>query len=428
MGNLMVGAERPDRRARLGADPHRRPGGGSRLAVCAAPGAFSRRDVPAAGLGTREELLDAYERHSGVAVGPGVRCAWWELAGTLRWGVICVMQAFTHLSGARRSVEHAVIGRRACEVEWDLLELLDGRARADGRRRPSPTWRAHPAVLPQVPRLHDRPTADRAARRGPRGARRRRAARSSRGGRPSSCGSSCGRSGWCAASSSTRPEHDRLHAAALARSAAHDERELALAIRDGRLDERRRRACSAAVRATVRAKLEVANPAYLRTTEPDEGGAMNERAARRRRRADRGGRRLHRSRDEAAGSRGRQRPLLRPSPRVLAHRLRGRRDPAPGVGGAAGGDGARAPTAPACGATRCPRELGGRGGSNFALAVVREHLNRLGIGLHNDPQSETSMIGNFPTVILLHEFGTPAQQQALLVPALCAVEAASRSG
>ena len=60
-----------------------------------------------------------------------------------------------------------------------------------------------------------------------------------------------------------------------------------------------------------------------------------------------------------------------------------------------------------------PEELGGRGGTNFALAVVREHLNRLGIGLHNDPQSETSMIGNFPTVILAHEFGSPAQKPAL---------------
>ena len=65
-----------------------------------------------------------------------------------------------------------------------------------------------------------------------------------------------------------------------------------------------------------------------------------------------------------------------------------------------------------------PRELGGRGGSNLALAVVREHLNRLGIGLHNDPQSEISLIGNFPTVILAHEFGTPAQQTFFVEGAL----------
>ena len=65
-----------------------------------------------------------------------------------------------------------------------------------------------------------------------------------------------------------------------------------------------------------------------------------------------------------------------------------------------------------------PEELGGRGGSNLAMAIVREHLNRLGIGLHNDPQSEISMIGNFPTVILAHEFGTPAQQEVFVQGAL----------
>jgi alkylation response protein AidB-like acyl-CoA dehydrogenase len=65
-----------------------------------------------------------------------------------------------------------------------------------------------------------------------------------------------------------------------------------------------------------------------------------------------------------------------------------------------------------------PEELGGRGGSNLAMAIVREHLNRLGIGLHNDPQSETSMIGNFPTVLLAQEFGTPAQQEVFVEGAL----------
>jgi alkylation response protein AidB-like acyl-CoA dehydrogenase len=65
-----------------------------------------------------------------------------------------------------------------------------------------------------------------------------------------------------------------------------------------------------------------------------------------------------------------------------------------------------------------PEELGGRGGSNYAMAIVREHLNRRGIGLHNDPQSEISMIGNFPTAILVHEFGTQEQKAALLEPSL----------
>jgi hypothetical protein len=38
--------------------------------------------------------------------------------------VICIVQAMTHVSGAVRSVELAAIGRRVCEVEWDLMELL----------------------------------------------------------------------------------------------------------------------------------------------------------------------------------------------------------------------------------------------------------------------------------------------------------------
>ena len=49
---------------------------------------------------------------------------WWEVLGTLKWGIMCIAQAFTHLSGTVRSVELATIGRRVCENEWDLLELI----------------------------------------------------------------------------------------------------------------------------------------------------------------------------------------------------------------------------------------------------------------------------------------------------------------
>jgi hypothetical protein len=62
-------------------------------------------------------------------------------------------------------------------------------------------------------------------------------------------------------------EHAALHAAALASVGCHDERELALGIRERRLDARDERVL-AAVRDTVRAKLEVANPTYLEQTEP----------------------------------------------------------------------------------------------------------------------------------------------------------------
>jgi len=58
------------------------------------------------------------------------------------------------------------------------------------------------------------------------------------------------------------PEQREAHAAALARLGVSDEAELARAIRDGTLDDRRDEVVEV-VRQTVRAKLEVANPKYL---------------------------------------------------------------------------------------------------------------------------------------------------------------------
>ena len=79
--------------------------------------------LPAGGVGSYDEFVGAYERASGQTVDRDA-LRWWEAFGTLRWGVICAVQASLHLSGAMRSVELAAIGRRVCEVEWDLLGYL----------------------------------------------------------------------------------------------------------------------------------------------------------------------------------------------------------------------------------------------------------------------------------------------------------------
>ncbi len=49
---------------------------------------------------------------------------WWELRGTVKWGVMCIIQSRSHLDGMARSVELAAIGRRVCENEHDVLALL----------------------------------------------------------------------------------------------------------------------------------------------------------------------------------------------------------------------------------------------------------------------------------------------------------------
>lgn len=78
----------------------------------------------AGGLGSIESFLRSYEEASATTV-DRVGFHWWLVLATLRWGVICRYQAERHLSGQTRSVELATIGRRVCENEWDLLELLE---------------------------------------------------------------------------------------------------------------------------------------------------------------------------------------------------------------------------------------------------------------------------------------------------------------
>ena len=81
-------------------------------------------ELAAGGLGTIEDFVTAYEGAGGAPVDRSA-LHWWLVLGTLRWGIICRYQAERHLAGQTRSVELAAIGRRVCETEWDLLDLLE---------------------------------------------------------------------------------------------------------------------------------------------------------------------------------------------------------------------------------------------------------------------------------------------------------------
>ena len=58
-----------------------------------------------------------------------------------------------------------------------------------------------------------------------------------------------------------------------------------------------------------------------------------------------------------------------------------------------------------------PSQFGGRDGTNIDMAVIREHLAHKGLGLHNDLQDESSIVGNFPQVIMMDRFGTETHKQ-----------------
>ncbi|NPU10642.1 phosphotransferase family protein [Bradyrhizobium sp. 83002] len=90
--------------------------------ICVNSWRFGEIDKPVGGFGPREELFAGYE-----AAGRKVdadRVKFWEVMGTLRWGVMCcgMMQRFRQ--GPDHSMERAMIGRRASETEIDLLRLL----------------------------------------------------------------------------------------------------------------------------------------------------------------------------------------------------------------------------------------------------------------------------------------------------------------
>jgi aminoglycoside phosphotransferase (APT) family kinase protein len=95
--------------------------------ICVNSWRFGEIDNPVGGFGSREDLFAGYE-----AAGRKVdaeRVMFWEVMGTLRWGIMCcgMMQRFR--SGPDHSMERAMIGRRSSETEIDLLRLLAPRGK-----------------------------------------------------------------------------------------------------------------------------------------------------------------------------------------------------------------------------------------------------------------------------------------------------------
>jgi len=61
-----------------------------------------------------------------------------------------------------------------------------------------------------------------------------------------------------------------------------------------------------------------------------------------------------------------------------------------------------------------PKEYGGQAIGNLWMSVIRDHLAQKGLGLFNDLQTEHSVIGNFPIIIMLRDFGTRAQKDKFI--------------
>jgi hypothetical protein len=207
---------------------------------------------PVGGFGTREALLEGYAAAGGTPPMPEA-LRWWEVYGTLRWTILCRHQAGRYLDGSDPSIEYAVLGRKVCEQEHDLLlalgltspvtvpDPLDGSglgaasaphdrpsmitlidavgAFLDGAEQPDERLRFHARVAASALRIARRELL-------------------------------LGDAHWLA-------HRERLRDLGCA-----DDAELALGIRTGKLDDRMDEVV-AAVRASVIDKLTVANPRHL---------------------------------------------------------------------------------------------------------------------------------------------------------------------
>ena len=90
--------------------------------ICVNSWRFGEIDKPVGGFGAREELFAGYES-AGRRVN-AERVKFWEVMGTLRWGVMCCVMMQHFRIGPEHSIERAMIGRRSSETEIDLLRLL----------------------------------------------------------------------------------------------------------------------------------------------------------------------------------------------------------------------------------------------------------------------------------------------------------------
>lgn len=84
---------------------------------------FEQDALEVGGVGSLDDLLAGYAEAGGRDVDRGA-LRWWQVMGNLKWAVFCHAQAQRHLDGHDRSVEFASLGRKAAEVEWELLDLI----------------------------------------------------------------------------------------------------------------------------------------------------------------------------------------------------------------------------------------------------------------------------------------------------------------
>lgn len=93
--------------------------------ICVNSWRFGQSANRVGGFGKLEAFLAGYGETSGRIIAPD-DIDWWEMLGSLKWGIMCMIMYESFRTGTAPSVERAAIGRRVSETEIDLLNLIEG--------------------------------------------------------------------------------------------------------------------------------------------------------------------------------------------------------------------------------------------------------------------------------------------------------------
>ncbi len=85
---------------------------------------FGADDRRLGGVGEVGPYLERYAEAAGREIAED-ELVWWEILGNVKWATGCLTQCRRHLTGLDPSVEYAVLGRMAAEMEYELLDLIE---------------------------------------------------------------------------------------------------------------------------------------------------------------------------------------------------------------------------------------------------------------------------------------------------------------
>ncbi len=96
--------------------------------MCVRDWRFGQLRLAAGGFAPREVLYKEYERATGKPVDPR-EVHFWEVMGNVRWAAASLHQGERYMSGGDADIELVAVARRAIEMEYEALRLIERGAR-----------------------------------------------------------------------------------------------------------------------------------------------------------------------------------------------------------------------------------------------------------------------------------------------------------